>query len=448
MAVKVGIVSLGCPKNLVDSEVMLGLLKAGNFRICEDVSRADVAIINTCSFIRDAKTESIETILQIAGLKANGRPRKIIVTGCLPQRYPEIKDDLPEVDAFVGTADFPNIVRVVKAALAGERRSWCRSPERSCFPRRRLLLTPRHFAYLKISEGCNNRCRYCVIPRVRGSYRSRSLDSLVEEARRLADKGVRELNLISQDITLYGTDRYRKPRLADLLELLAKVKQLRWIRLLYAHPAHVSPGLIDVIRDEEKICKYLDLPIQHANDAVLRRMGRKIGKAGIRELIERLRQEIPGIALRTTVMVGFPGETERRFEELLEFVRRTRFEHLGVFNYSKEEGTPAFAFSGQVSEKVKNRRMKALMTCQQEIVRDWNRRLLGKTVEVLIDEKIPDSRGKFIGRTAAFAPEVDGVVYVSSRRGRPGEFLTVRITDTLEYDLVGVETGGVNEPAQ
>jgi len=395
---------------------MLGELKERGFVITDEIEGADIAIINTCSFIKEAKEEAIDVILKCAQLKEEGKLKRLIVTGCLPQRYKkELPKELKEVDAFWG----------VPSALYNHK-----SP--------RLALTPSHYSYIKIAEGCANRCTYCAVPIIRGPYRSRDTSSVIKEAESLFAAGARELNLIAQDTTSYGTDLHSAPRLAGLLCKLNKIKGKFWIRLLYTHPAHLSEEIIAAIKDSSKICRYIDLPLQHINDDILKRMGRKTTKAQIIRLIERLRSEIPRLAIRTSLIVGFPGETQAQFEELLDFMREYKFERLGAFAYSKEEGTKAEKLSGHLTEETKQRRLDALMALQEDISREVNGRLMGETLEVLIDEA--RDGGNYVGRSQADAPEVDGCVYVNSTRAlSPGDFVNVRIIDTLEYDLVGTD---------
>lgn len=447
----VGLISLGCPRNLVDSEIMLGLLRREGFRITENFDKCDAAVINTCSFIEDAKKESIDLILQLVELKKEGRIKSIIVTGCLPQRYPtELRKELKEIDGFVGTNDFIKIPDVVKKTLAGKKVSDVSKIPTFLYDHTypRELITPKHFIYLKLSEGCNNNCSYCVIPKIRGALRSRGIDSILMEAKALSKKHkISEINLIGQDITLYGTDLYGSPKLAELLKRLTKLKLAKWIRLLYTHPEHYTSELIDVIKNEPSICKYLDLPLQYINDRILRLMNRKTKRKTIINLISRLRKEIPNLAIRTTFIVGFPGETDKEFEELFDFIKETKFERLGVFEYSREEGTPSYHFDSQVPDKIKKERLDAVMKLQQEVSKEVNAGFLGKELEILIDEpnELKNSRTQelynYISRTEYDAPEVDGNCFVrSNKRHKPGDFVKVRIVDTLEYDLVGEET--------
>jgi len=435
--VTVGLISLGCPRNLIDSEIMLALLKKNGFKVTEDFSKCDAAVVNTCSFIKDAKEESIDLILRLVELKKQGKLKAIIVAGCLPQRYPsELKKEIKEIDGFLGTSDFVKAPQVVKKILNGRKISAIsKTPSflaDHTYPRD--LITPRHFIYLKVAEGCNNNCSYCVIPKIRGALRSRRINSLLEEAKKISKiHKISEINLIGQDTTLYGTDLYGAPKLSELIRQLAGLRIARWIRILYTHPEHYTGELIGVIRDEPSVCKYVDLPLQHINDRVLKSMRRKTDKKGIINLINRLRKDIPGLAIRTTFIVGFPGETDKEFRELADFIKEARFERLGVFEYSREETTPAYNFKGQVSDKVKKERFDTIMKLQQEVSEKVNAGFMGRELTVLIDEKN-------IGRTEYDAPEVDGNCFVRSKKQhRAGDFVRVKVVDTLEYDLVGEE---------
>lgn len=409
----VGIVSLGCPRNLVDSETIAARLASRGFQIV-DLDRADIAIVNTCAFVNDAKTESIEAILDLIEAKKQGRIRKIIVYGCFSQRYKNILvRELPEVDAFVGRIGLDP------------------SSER-------FGLTPEHFAYVKICEGCVNLCSFCIIPAIKGRFQSVAADAVVRKCARLDRQGISELCIIGQDITAYGRDLKDKADLYTLVSrILAKCRHIGWVRLLYLYPSRVSDPLLKLISDEPRLCKYIDVPVQHASDRMLAAMNRAMTKRDIVGLIHRIRRIVPGAAIRTTLITGFPGETDKDFEELLSFVTEMRFERLGVFMYSREEGTRAYDLPGQVPYKVKEARFNALMSAQQEISRANNSRYLGRTIRVLIDAKEQD-RGFYSGRSEHDAPEVDGTVLVRSRRVlRPGEFVDVRINDTMEYDLAG-----------
>lgn len=446
----VGLISLGCPRNLVDSEVMLGLLKTRGFKVTEDFNKCDVAVVNTCSFIKEAKEESVGIILQLIALKKEKKLKAIIVAGCLPQRYAaELKDELREVDCFLGTSDFTKITDAVEQVLTGTRLSLVSKKHDFLYNHShpRDFITPRHFVYVKLSEGCNNACSYCIIPQIRGHLRSREISSVLKEAKAISKRHkISEINLIGQDITLYGTDLYGEPRLDDLLRQLVKIKPAHWIRLLYTHPSHYTDGLIETIKNEPLICKYLDLPLQHINDRILKLMNRGTTKRQILLLLKRLRKEIPGLGLRTTFITGFPTETDAEFGELTDFIKDTGFERLGVFDYSAEEGTAAFNLKGQIPEKVRKERLDVIMKLQQEISREVNKKYLGKEMEVLVDEVSEPNRPNgpnrlYICRTQHDAPEVDGNCFIrSGKHLKPGDFIKAKITDTLEYDLVGEET--------
>jgi len=413
---KIGIISLGCPRNLVDSEKTLGRLREKGYKIV-DMQEADIGIVNTCSFIKEAKEESIETILSLIELKKERKLKKVIVYGCLAQHYKEeLIPHLKEIDAFVGRISFD-----------GHK------------PSERYFLTPSHYAYVKISEGCNNACSYCVIPKIKGPLSCNPVDAILSEVRVLDKKGVCEINIIGQDITLYRSDYQKKDiKLLHLLrEVVAIVKNIKWIRLLYTHPAHISDDLIDFIARQPRMCKYIDLPIQHINEKILKKMNRKVTKNEIISLIERFRTKIPNLSIRTSVIVGFPGETEDDFNELLGFIQKQKFERLGAFMYSREEGTAAYNFKNQIPEKTKRKRLDIIMKKQQEIASEVNGPFLDKEIEVLIDEK-GSSDNIYLARTQGDAPEVDGLVYVRAKGDlKPGDFVKVKITDTYEYDLVG-----------
>jgi len=439
---RVGLISLGCPRTLVDSEVYLGRLRQAGFTVVDDVAGADVAVINTCSFIQEAIQESIDAVLEAVELKRRGKLKAVVVAGCLVQRFKDqLIGELPEVDGFVGVDGFGTIDDVALRALAGEptvrlhRRP--RTPHEGQVPR--VALTASHYAYLKISEGCLKGCRFCVIPKIKGPLSSRPMDDLVEEARRLTEeRGIKELIVVGQDTSDYGIDLYGRPRIAELLQALGRLAGLTWIRLLYCHPRGVSPALIETIRDVPAVCKYLDMAIEHADDETLRRMNRGLTQAQLAGTIERLRAEVPGVALRTSVIVGFPGETDAAFERLLDFLRQVRFERLGAFRYSNEQGSAAFRDTEQVPETIRAARYDRLMALQQELAAETNRQWLGRSLEVLIDEADPQDPELFVGRSYADCPEVDGVVYVRSLQPLPpGTFVRVQITDTYEYDLVG-----------
>lgn len=408
---KIGILSLGCPRNLVDSENLLGRLNLKGYPIV-DMEQADTAIVNTCAFIEEAKAESIDAILALIDLKKQGKLKKIIVHGCLSQRYKDkLRKELPEVDAFVG-----------KIALNHDRAAF--------------RLTPSHYAYVKICEGCINNCSYCVIPKIKGKFTSLKASSVLKKIEKLNKDKVSEINIVGQDITGYGMDLFGKTKLPGLLrKIVKKSGNVGWLRLLYLHPGRISDELLELINDEPKFCKYIDLPLQHINDRILKLMGRKTTKQEILRVIDRIRKKVADITIRTSFIVGFPSETDKDFKELMDFIEKVKFERLGAFIYSREEGTPAYDFKKQVPDGIKKERFDAIMLKQQEISRDVNMKLLGKTIDVLIDEKDGDF---YLGRGESDAPEVDGMVYVDSvNELSAGEFVQVEITDTLEYDLVG-----------
>lgn len=434
-------ISLGCPRNLVDSEVMVGILKEKGYPIAEKIDESDIAIVNTCAFIKDATDESIDTILALADLKKRKIIKHIIVAGCLAQRYKDkLKQELAEVDGIIGTGDLPRIGSIVRNISKKKTFSVISEKPEFIYSHRhkRSFITPTHYIYVKIQEGCSNKCSYCIIPQLRGQLRSRPRASILKEIEAITEKGIiSELNIIGQDTTFYGYDLYKESRIADLLRSIATMDKVRWIRLLYTHPAHYSDELIEIIKNEASICKYLDLPIQHISDKVLKDMNRNTTAHSIQSLIERLRENIPGLAIRTTVMVGFPGETESDFKKLLSFLKDTKFERLGVFSYSNEEGSRSARRKDQISDKVKQERLSEIMKLQQEISSEQNSALLGRALDVLIDEKSSKEEGLYLGRTESDAPSVDGQVFVKAKDLKPGDFVKVNITDTLEYDLVG-----------
>ena len=433
-------ISLGCPKNLVDSEVMLGLLKEKGWTPSA-ADDAPVVIVNTCGFIREAKEESIETILTLAAAKEGGRIQKLVVAGCLPQRYGrELLRELPEVDLFVGTGEFHRIADLLDRSPRGKlrRKQWVRPPEFLYDHRTpRIHTSPPGSMYLKVSEGCANFCSYCVIPRIRGKLRSRPISSVRREAEQAVSRGVKEVNLVAQDITAYGKDRKDGSSLVRLLKGLAKVEGIRWIRLLYAHPAHLTEELVHFIRDEEKVCKYLDLPIQHVDEGILKAMNRPPSKRRIPDLIDWIRRKIPGVVLRTSLIVGFPGETEQSFRRLLEFVREAQFDRLGVFSYSQEEGTPAAKLENQVEDRIKLRRSRQIMRLQKRISLQKQKALVGSAVPVLVERPGRSPGLLWEGRTQGQAPEVDGVTFLTKGRAQAGEMVNVRILDAGPYDLFG-----------
>ncbi|WP_058485213.1 30S ribosomal protein S12 methylthiotransferase RimO [Defluviitalea phaphyphila] len=436
---KISFVSLGCDKNLVDSEVMLNLLQKAGFKLIPNEEEADILVVNTCCFIQDAKEESIENILELAQYKKIGNCKVLIVTGCMAERYKdEILSEIPEVDAIVGTASYGNIVEVVNEAIKGKKvKNFSDINSKLEENYERILSTAGYFAYLKIAEGCDNRCTYCIIPKLRGNYRSRSIESIVKEAESLVNQGVKEIILVAQDTTRYGIDLYGEKKLPQLLEELCKIEDLHWIRLLYCYPEEITDELIEVIAKEEKICNYLDMPIQHANTNVLKRMGRRSTKEELEALIKRLRDKIPDICLRTTLIVGFPGETEEEYKDLVEFVKEMQFNRLGVFTYSKEEGTVAAEMKGQLPKKIKEDRRNKIMEIQQSICENKSKEFIGKTLEVIVDGKLPEEN-VYCGRTYLDAPDVDGMVFIKTEREiLSGELVKVLINGAKEYDLIG-----------
>jgi ribosomal protein S12 methylthiotransferase len=432
-------ISLGCDKNLVDSEVMLGLLASRGYQIVDDETIADIIVVNTCCFINDAKEESIQTILEMGEYKKEGNLKALIVTGCLAQRYQqEIMDEIPEVDAVLGTTSYDKIVEVIDEALAGHGHVELENVDAlPLVDTKRMVTTGGHFAYLKIAEGCDKHCTYCIIPKVRGDYRSVPMERLIKEAEDLAEQGVKELILVAQETTLYGKDLYGEKSLHKLLKELCKISGIQWIRILYCYPEEIDDNLIQVMKEEPKICHYLDLPIQHANDEILKRMGRRTTKAQLVEIIERLRREIPDITLRTTLITGFPGETQQQHEELVEFVDEMEFDRLGVFTYSPEEDTPAATMPDQIDEEVKSDRQAEIMELQQEIVFDQAEDMVGREVLVMIEGKVADEYA-YVGRTYKDAPNIDGLIFVNTDEElMSGDFARVRVTGAVEYDLIG-----------
>lgn len=432
-------ISLGCDKNLVDSEVMLGLLDAKGYQIVDDETQADIIVINTCCFVHDAKEESIQTILEMAEYKTEGRLKALIVTGCLAQRYrQEIIDEIPEVDAVLGTTAYDKIVEAVEEALAGA--GHVELENVNALPlvdTKRLVTTGGHYAYMKIAEGCDKHCTYCIIPKLRGNYRSVPMERLIQEAKDLAEQGVKELILVAQETTLYGKDIYGEKSLHKLLRELCKVDGIRWIRILYCYPEEIDDNLIQVMKEEKKLCHYLDLPIQHANDEILKRMGRRTSKAQLEEIIGKLKQEIPDITLRTTLITGFPGETEEQHEELKAFVDEMEFDRLGVFTYSPEEDTPAAEMPDQIPEEVKEDRQAEIMELQQEIAFAQAEDMIGEEVLVMIEGKVADENA-YVGRTYKDAPGVDGLIFINTDEElMSGDFARVKVTGAVEYDLIG-----------
>ena len=436
---KILFISLGCDKNLVDTEVMLGLLASRGYEMTDDETQADVIVINTCCFIHDAKEESIQNILEMAEYKKQGKIKALIVTGCLAQRYrQEIIDEIPEVDEVLGTTAYDKILDAVDAALAGEHSVMLSDLDALPLPdTKRLVTTGGHFAYLKIAEGCDKHCTYCIIPKIRGNFRSVPMERLLKEAQELADQGVKELILVAQETTLYGKDLYGEKSLHILLKNLCKISGIRWIRILYCYPEEITDELIQVMKEEPKICHYLDLPIQHANDTILGRMGRRTSKQELVDIIGKLRSEIPDICLRTTLITGFPGETKEQHEELMEFVDEMEFDRLGVFTYSPEEDTPAAEMPDQIDEEVKLDRQADLMELQQEIAFDNAQDMVGREVLVMIEGKVADENA-YVGRTYRDAPNVDGLIFINTDEELlSGDFARVKVTGAIDYDLIG-----------
>lgn len=436
---KIMFVSLGCDKNLVDTESMLGILRNKGFEFTDDEFEADVIAVNTCCFIHDAKQESINTILEMAEHKKDGVCKALIVSGCLAHRYQdEITNEIPEVDAFLGTSSYDKIADVILAVLEGKGYNCIDSADRLVrTDTERIITTGGYYEYLKIAEGCDKHCTYCIIPKVRGNYRSYPMEYLVSQAESLVEKGVRELILVAQETTVYGVDIYGKKSLAELIKRLAGIEGLSWIRILYCYPEEIDDALIEVIKNEPKVCHYLDMPIQHASDNILKRMGRRTTKQELKDVIARLRENIPDIALRTTLITGFPGETQEEHEEMLDFVDEMEFDRLGVFTYSAEEDTPAAAMPGQIDEAVKEARRDAVMELQQAVSLDKSREMVGRVIECLIEGKIEDDN-TYVGRSYKDAPNVDGYVFVNTDENlMSGDIVKVRIDGAMEYDLIG-----------
>ena len=435
---KIALESLGCSKNLMDAEIMTGILKEKGYEFVEEFAEANIIIVNTCGFIRDAKQESIDTIVELSQLKEFGKLKYLIVTGCLAQRYAdELLEEIPEIDAIVGTGNFMNISEIIDR-LESEKNVTEIGNIEFAFDETlpRYVSTPEHMAYLKIGEGCSNHCTYCIIPKLRGKYRSRKIEDIVEEAKTLAAEGVKELVVIAQDTTRYGEDLYGEAKLAELLEELAGIEGIKWIRIMYSYPESITEKLIDVIAAHDNICSYFDMPIQHASNRVLKRMNRRTSKEDIRNKVEMIRSKIPDAVIRTTVIVGFPGETEEDLEELIEFMKEIKFDRLGAFAYSKEEDTPADRMDGHMDEEIKEERRDRVMMVQQAISEEINQKREDKVFEVLIEEEAED--GVYVGRTQGDAEEIDSVVYVNSDEELEiGSFVNVYITEAMEYDLIG-----------
>lgn len=436
---KILFISLGCDKNLVDTEVMLGMLASRSYEMTNDEQEADIIVINTCCFIHDAKEESIQNILEMAEYKKNGSAKALIVTGCMAERYrQEILDEIPEVDEVLGTTAYDRILDAVDAALAGQHEVMTADLDALPLPEtKRLVTTGGHFAYLKIAEGCDKHCTYCIIPKIRGNFRSVPMERLLKEAQDLAEQGVKELILVAQETTLYGKDLYGEKSLPKLLRELCKISGIRWIRILYCYPEEITDELIQVMKEEPKICHYLDLPIQHANDTILKRMGRRTSKQELIDIVQKLRKEIPDICLRTTLITGFPGETQEQHEEVMEFIDTLEFDRLGAFTYSPEEDTPAATFEDQIDEEVKEDRQADIMELQQEIAFDKAEDMIGREVLVMIEGKVADENA-YVGRTYRDAPNVDGLIFINTDVELiSGDFAKVKVTGALDYDLIG-----------
>ena len=437
---KVLFVSLGCDKNLVDSEHMLGDLIDSGFSICDSEEEADIIVVNTCSFIADAMEESIQTIIDLGSYKENGHLQGLIVTGCLAERFTdEILKDLPEVDAIIGTNSYDELVKAINIVLEKNGKQPVFKKELVGLPRdgRRVLTTGGHYAYLKIAEGCNKRCTYCAIPYIRGNYRSVPMEALIEEAKTLAEGGVKELILVAQETTVYGIDIYGEKSLTKLLNELCKIEGIEWIRILYAYPEEITDELIECMASEPKICHYIDMPIQHCNDDILKKMGRKTNKKDIMDIAARLRAAMPDISLRTTLICGFPGETEAMHQELLTFIKDMAFDRLGAFAYSKEDGTVAATMDNQVDDELKLKWQDEVMLCQKDISLSNNEKYIGRVLKVFIEGKLPED-GVFIGRTYRDTPSVDGFIFVNSDTELvSGQFVDVEVTGYDEYDLIG-----------
>lgn len=436
---KILFISLGCDKNLVDTEVMLGMLASRGYEMTNDEQEADIIVINTCCFIHDAKEESIQNILEMAEYKKNGSAKALIVTGCMAERYrQEILDEIPEVDEVLGTTAYDRILDAVDAALAGQHEVMTADLDALPLPEtKRLVTTGGHFAYLKIAEGCDKHCTYCIIPKIRGNFRSVPMERLLKEAQDMAEQGVKELILVAQETTLYGKDLYGEKSLPKLLRELCKISGIRWIRILYCYPEEITDELIQVMKEEPKICHYLDLPIQHANDTILKRMGRRTSKQELIDIVQKLRKEIPDICLRTTLITGFPGETQEQHEEVMEFIDTLEFDRLGAFTYSPEEDTPAATFEDQIDEEVKEDRQADIMELQQEIAFDKAEDMIGREVLVMIEGKVADENA-YVGRTYRDAPNVDGLIFINTDVELiSGDFAKVKVTGALDYDLIG-----------
>ena len=435
---KILFVSLGCDKNLVDSETMLGILGGRGYTFTDDETEADVIVVNTCCFINDAKEESINTILQMAEYRKTGPCKALIVAGCLAQRYKEeITREIEEVDAVLGTASYENIAEAIEEALGGQHPMIMDPLDVPVHTGKRMLTTGGHYAYLKIAEGCDKHCTYCIIPKVRGAYRSVPMEELIDQAKELAEQGVKELILVAQETTLYGVDLYGRKRLHELLRELCRIDGIYWIRIQYCYPEEIYEELIQVMKEEEKICHYLDLPIQHASDDILRRMGRKTTKAQLLAVVDHLREEIPDICLRTTLIAGFPGETQEEHEELMEFIDTCEFDRLGVFTYSPEEDTPAAVMDNQIEEEQKELWRDELMELQQEISMDKAEEMIGRELLCMVEGSVADENA-YVTRTYKDAPNVDGYLFLQTAETlMTGDFVRARVTGAMEYDLIG-----------
>ena len=436
---KIFFMSFGCDKNLVDSENMIGMLSADNYSFTQDEREADIIIVNTCCFINDAKEESINAILEMAEYKNSKSAKALIVTGCLAERYrEEILKEIPEVDAVVGTNSYDAICKVIKDVMAGKVCQVYNDLDHIIInDKKRMVTTGGHFAYLKIAEGCNKRCTYCIIPKIRGNYRSVPMEKLIEEAKSLVDQGVKEIILVAQETTLYGVDLYGEKTLPKLLHELNRIDGLKWIRILYCYPEEIDDELIMAIKNESKVCHYLDIPIQHANDDILKRMGRRTNKEHLIQIIDKLRKEIPDISLRTTLITGFPGETKEQHEEMMQFVNDMEFDRLGAFTYSPEEGTKAAVMDNQIDEEVKSDWQAQVMELQEEVIFDKNETMKGRELYVFIEGKVADENA-YIGRTYRDAPNVDGYIFINSDEELvTGDIAKVRVTGAYEYDLIG-----------
>lgn len=438
MSIKVGFVSLGCPKNLINTEVMLSLLANHGMEIVAEDIEADVIVINTCAFIESAKNEAIDNILDIAWLKKNRSLKGIVVTGCLPQRYKEeFLKELPEVNCILGTGSVEDICEAVEIAYKGGTFSSFKDVDEAPLGGDRVITTSDYFAYVQIAEGCDNRCTYCVIPDIRGKFRSRKMTDIIDEVENLASMGIKEICLVAQDTTRYGEDLYGTYALDSLISALSEIEGIEWIRVLYCYPDRITDGLINEFKNNDKLLKYIDMPIQHINDDVLKRMNRRDTTESIKTVVKKLREEVPGIVIRSTVIVGFPGETEKQFNELRSFLKETKFERLGAFEYSREEGTPAYDMPKQVSANTKKKRLEAVMSDQNRIHNDFNAKFVGQTIKVICEGYDPVSEC-FYGRSYADAPEIDGKVYfTASKKIRDGEFVNINVTEVLDYDLFG-----------